>query len=173
MKTGQLETVKKSRAFRENECAKTINLHHFIFDNTTFLLFSFPTIVFVLCLCFVCVFLFVCLLLPNITLLWTDIIKHWLIDWLFLFHFQYGTPSAGGVAHIPPGWDNWIGLVSSVRFTQVWTGECCIYCQPSVLNSTLLISQTTMAELLVLKTCCGNSAAMAWVSCANSRLACG
>lgn len=26
--------------------------------------------------------------------------------------FKYGTPMAGGVEHVPPGWDWWIGLVS-------------------------------------------------------------
>ena len=24
---------------------------------------------------------------------------------------QYGHPAAGGVEHVPPGWDNWYGLV--------------------------------------------------------------
>lgn len=31
---------------------------------------------------------------------------------------NYGQPSVGGVAHIPPGWDQWYGLVSA-RHTQV------------------------------------------------------
>ena len=26
--------------------------------------------------------------------------------------FQYGLPRAGGVSHVPPGWDQWIALVS-------------------------------------------------------------
>ena len=28
------------------------------------------------------------------------------------FVYQYGLPKAGGVAHVPPGWDHWNALVS-------------------------------------------------------------
>lgn len=30
----------------------------------------------------------------------------------FTSHFQYGYKPAGGVEHVPPGWDHWNGLVS-------------------------------------------------------------
>ncbi|XP_043241458.1 N-acetylglucosamine-6-sulfatase-like isoform X2 [Amphibalanus amphitrite] len=29
---------------------------------------------------------------------------------------QYGEPSAGGVSHVPPGWDWWVGLVGNSRY---------------------------------------------------------
>lgn len=29
---------------------------------------------------------------------------------------QYGTGAAGGVAHVPPGWDSWVGLVGNSRY---------------------------------------------------------
>ena len=29
---------------------------------------------------------------------------------------QYGRPDAGGVSHVPPGWDWWIGLVGNSRY---------------------------------------------------------
>ncbi|KAK7098810.1 N-acetylglucosamine-6-sulfatase-like [Littorina saxatilis] len=29
---------------------------------------------------------------------------------------QYGTKPAGGVAHVPPGWDEWIGLVGNSKY---------------------------------------------------------
>ncbi|XP_037074816.1 N-acetylglucosamine-6-sulfatase-like [Pollicipes pollicipes] len=29
---------------------------------------------------------------------------------------QYGLPSAGGVQHVPPGWDWWVGLVGNSRY---------------------------------------------------------
>ncbi|XP_076471458.1 N-acetylglucosamine-6-sulfatase-like [Babylonia areolata] len=29
---------------------------------------------------------------------------------------QYGTKAAGGVAHVPPGWDEWIGLVGNSKY---------------------------------------------------------
>lgn len=29
---------------------------------------------------------------------------------------QYGSKSAGGVAHVPSGWDSWNGLVGNSRY---------------------------------------------------------
>jgi len=29
--------------------------------------------------------------------------------------FQYGKKAAGGVEHVPPGWDEWHGLVSHIE----------------------------------------------------------
>ena len=29
---------------------------------------------------------------------------------------QYGAPGAGGVEHVPPGWDKWVGLVGNSRY---------------------------------------------------------
>jgi N-acetylglucosamine-6-sulfatase len=32
------------------------------------------------------------------------------------FIFQYGFKKTGGVSHVPPGWDWWIGLVGNSRY---------------------------------------------------------
>lgn len=45
----------------------------------------------------------------------------WLIFWWCIFHscavcvFQYGHSEAGGLAHVPPGWNFWLGLVRNIE----------------------------------------------------------
>jgi hypothetical protein len=34
----------------------------------------------------------------------------------YFFICQYGCRKTGGVAHVPPGWDWWIGLVGNSRY---------------------------------------------------------